>query len=42
MWPLVIRGYRSEQELRSLVGAGVSASAICMWRDALNREASSR
>jgi nicotinate phosphoribosyltransferase len=36
--PLVIRGYRSEQELRSLVGAGVSAAAIWHVRDALNRE----
>jgi nicotinate phosphoribosyltransferase len=36
--PRVIRGYRSEQELRHLVGAGVSASAIWHLRDALNRE----
>ena len=36
--PLVIRGYRSEQELRNLVGAGVSAAAIWHVRDALNRE----
>ncbi len=36
--PNVIRGYRSESELRHLVGAGVSASAIWHLRDALNRE----
>jgi nicotinate phosphoribosyltransferase len=36
--PRVLRGYRSEQELRHLVGAGVSASAIWHVRDALNRE----
>ena len=36
--PNVIRGYRSEAELRSLVGAGVSAAAIWHLRDALDRE----
>jgi nicotinate phosphoribosyltransferase len=36
--PRVIRGYRSESELRHLVGAGVSAAAIWHLRDALNRE----
>ncbi|HVO01968.1 MAG TPA: hypothetical protein VMT54_07185 [Candidatus Cybelea sp.] len=36
--PRVIRGYRSEPELRALVGAGVSAAAIWHVRDALNRE----
>jgi nicotinate phosphoribosyltransferase len=36
--PRVLRGYRSEQELRHLVGAGVSASAMWHVRDALNRE----
>ena len=36
--PKVIRGYRSESELRHLVGAGVSAAAIWHLRDALNRE----
>jgi nicotinate phosphoribosyltransferase len=36
--PNVIRGYRSEAELRSLVGAGVSAAAIWYLRDALDRE----
>src|SRR3954467_666384 len=36
--PRVLRGYRSEQELRHLVGAGVTASAIWHLRDALNRE----
>ena len=36
--PRVIRGYRSEQELRNLVGAGVSAAAIWHVRDALDRE----
>jgi nicotinate phosphoribosyltransferase len=36
--PKVIRGYRSESELRHLVGAGVSAVAIWHLRDALNRE----
>jgi nicotinate phosphoribosyltransferase len=36
--PKVIRGYRSEAELRYLVGAGVSAAAIWHLRDALDRE----
>ncbi len=36
--PKVIRGYRSESELRHLVGAGVSAAAIWHLRDALDRE----
>lgn len=36
--PTVIRGYRSESELRHLVGAGVSAAGIWHLRDALNRE----
>lgn len=36
--PNVIRGYRSEAELRHLVGAGVSAAAIWHLRDALDRE----
>jgi nicotinate phosphoribosyltransferase len=36
--PRVLRGYRSEQELRHLVGAGVSASAMWHVRAALNRE----
>jgi len=36
--PNVIRGYRSEAELRNLVGAGVSAAAIWHLRDALDRE----
>jgi nicotinate phosphoribosyltransferase len=36
--PKVIRGYRSESELRHLVGAGVSAAAIWHLRDALNHE----
>jgi nicotinate phosphoribosyltransferase len=36
--PKVIRGYRSESELRHLVGAGVSAAAIWHLRDALNSE----
>ncbi len=34
--PKVIRGYRSEAELRHLVGAGVSAAAIWHLRDALD------
>jgi nicotinate phosphoribosyltransferase len=36
--PRVLRGYRSEQELRHLVGAGVTAAAIWHLRDALNSE----
>ena len=36
--PKVIRGYRSEAELRHIVGAGVSAAAVWHLRDALNRE----
>jgi nicotinate phosphoribosyltransferase len=36
--PRVLRGYRNEQELRHLVGAGVTAAAIWHLRDALNRE----
>ena len=35
--PAVIRGYRSETELRYLVGAGVSAAAIYKLREALER-----
>jgi nicotinate phosphoribosyltransferase len=35
--PDSIRGYRSESELRHLVGAGVSASAIWHMREALDR-----
>ena len=35
--PYSIRGYRSESELRHLVGAGVSASAIWYMREALDR-----
>ena len=34
--PDAIRGYRSEAELRYLVGAGVSAAAVYHLRDALN------
>jgi len=36
--PRVLRGYRNEQELRHLVGAGVTAAAIWHLRDSLNRE----
>lgn len=36
--PKVIRGYRSEAELRHIVGAGVSAAAVWHLRDALDRE----
>lgn len=36
--PESIRGYRSEQELRYLVGPGVSAAAVWHLRDALDRE----
>ena len=36
--PEAVRGYRNEQELRYLVGPGVSAAAIWHLRDALNRE----
>ena len=36
--PEAVRGYRNEQELRFLVGPGVSASAIWHLRDALNDE----
>ena len=35
--PAAIRGYRSEAELRYLVGAGVSAAAIWHMREALER-----
>jgi nicotinate phosphoribosyltransferase len=35
--PDSIRGYRSESELRHLVGAGVTASAIWYMREALDR-----
>jgi len=35
--PQVIRRYRSESELRMLVGTGVSAAAIWHMRDALNK-----
>jgi nicotinate phosphoribosyltransferase len=33
-----VRGYRSESELRFLVGPGVSAAAVWALREALNRE----
>ena len=36
--PEAIRGYRSEQELRYLVGAGVSAAAVWHLREALDKE----
>ena len=36
--PGAIRGYRSEEELRYLVGTGVSAAAIFHVREALDRE----
>ncbi|MEM7171659.1 MAG: nicotinate phosphoribosyltransferase [Pseudomonadota bacterium] len=36
--PAAIRGYRSEAELRYLVGPGVSAAAIWHLRDALDKE----
>ncbi|MDF2764700.1 MAG: nicotinate phosphoribosyltransferase [Rhodospirillales bacterium] len=36
--PRAIRGYRSEEELRYLVGTGVSAAAIFHVREALDRE----
>ncbi len=36
--PGTIRGYRNEQELRYLVGPGVSAAAIWHLREALDRE----
>ncbi len=36
--PKAVRGYRSEMELRYLVGAGVSAAAIWALREALNAE----
>ncbi len=36
--PQAVRGYRSETELRYLVGPGVSAAAVWHLRDALNRE----
>jgi nicotinate phosphoribosyltransferase len=35
--PTAIRGYRNEEELRYLVGAGVSAAAIWTLREALNK-----
>lgn len=35
--PLSIRGYRTESELRSLVGTGVSAAAIWHMRQSLNK-----
>ncbi|MDX2103161.1 MAG: nicotinate phosphoribosyltransferase [Alphaproteobacteria bacterium] len=35
--PLAIRGYRTEAELRHLVGTGVSAAAIWHLRDQLNQ-----
>jgi nicotinate phosphoribosyltransferase len=35
--PTAIRGYRSESELRYLVGPGVSAAALWYLRDALDR-----
>ncbi|HXV22868.1 MAG TPA: nicotinate phosphoribosyltransferase [Alphaproteobacteria bacterium] len=36
--PGAIRGYRSEEELRYLVGTGVSAAAVFQVREALDRE----
>ena len=36
--PGAIRGYRSEEELRYLVGTGVSAAAVFHVREALDRE----
>jgi nicotinate phosphoribosyltransferase len=36
--PAAVRGYRSETELRYLVGPGVSAASIWHLRDALDRE----
>ncbi|WP_343559972.1 nicotinate phosphoribosyltransferase [Kiloniella sp. b19] len=36
--PRAVRGYRSEEELRYLVGAGVSAAAIWYMRDRLDAE----
>jgi nicotinate phosphoribosyltransferase len=36
--PRAIRGYRSEEELRYLVGTGVSAAAVFHVREALDRE----
>ena len=36
--PEAVRGYRNEQELRYLVGAGVSAAAIWHLRDSLDKE----
>jgi nicotinate phosphoribosyltransferase len=36
--PEAVRGYRSESELRYLVGPGVSAAAVWALREALNRE----
>jgi nicotinate phosphoribosyltransferase len=36
--PRAIRGYRTETELRHLIGTGVSAAAVWHMREALNRE----
>jgi nicotinate phosphoribosyltransferase len=36
--PQAVRGYRSDAELRYLVGAGVSAAAVWHLREALDRE----
>jgi nicotinate phosphoribosyltransferase len=36
--PDAIRGYRTDEELRYLVGPGVSAAAIWYLREALDRE----
>lgn len=36
--PRAIRGYRTETELRHLIGTGVSAAALWYMREALNRE----
>ena len=36
--PAALRGYRNEEELRYLVGPGVSAAAVWHMRDALGRE----
>ncbi len=40
--PTAVRGYRSESELRFLVGPGVSAAAIWHMREALDREGFSK
>ena len=40
--PAALRGYRNEEELRYLVGPGVSAAAVWHMRDALGREGFNR